>query len=310
MSKVSEYDWWRRTLSGEQLPITADEPMCGFYRTRLQKDGPFVPAAIWWEDVEDGDQQLVCTVEKQVADPHDRWIWLCKNPITEAAYRKAMAGGGWDDVDETVAAQLEPPPVGHNEPPEVDALKDQIATAKAGVSAYAKIGDDQTAAKAQTLRSRLLELARDADKHREELKKPHLEAGKAVDAEWQPIVKEAKAGADEIAKALSVYLTAKAKVEAEEQRKVQDATPRGVNVPTPQPAPQPTQIKGGHGRAAAVKVVNVVTEVTDWDALYQFFKGHSELNSCLMKLAQRAVDKGFSTLDIPGIKIEQQRKVA
>jgi hypothetical protein len=192
----------------------------------------------------------------------------------------------------------------------VDALKDQIATAKAGVSAYAKIGDDQTAAKAQTLRSRLLELARDADKHREELKKPHLEAGKAVDAEWQPIVKEAKAGADEIAKALSVYLTAKAKVEAEEQRKVQDATPRGVNVPTPQPAPQPTQIKGGHGRAAAVKVVNVVTEVTDWDALYQFFKGHSELNSCLMKLAQRAVDKGFSTLDIPGIKIEQQRKVA
>ena len=90
-----------------------------------------------------------------------------------------------------------------------DVLRDQIDAAKAGVGTYAKISDDETAGKAQSLRSRLNELSGEADKKREALKRPHLEAGKAIDKEWQPLVKSAKEAADGIRSALSAYETDK-----------------------------------------------------------------------------------------------------
>lgn len=87
------YSWWRAALRGKAL-IVSDDPQCGFFKRRLVKDGPFVPARIWLDqdvDPETGelcdDERLQCEVNGSYADPLDAWQWLCANPITEQEFK-------------------------------------------------------------------------------------------------------------------------------------------------------------------------------------------------------------------------------
>ncbi len=321
MAQVNEYEFWQRALSGEKvggdtLPVHESEPHCGFWRFKSEKGGQFFPMATWMQD---GTLVALTEVDgRQVGvKPEAFWTRICRHPVTEDHYRERIATGRWRDEDSSVTASLQPPPVGHNEPPEVDTIRDQIDAALKGVSDYGAINSDETAAKAQSLRSRLLELSREADKRREALKRPHFEAGKAVDEAWQPLVKTAKAGADAIAKELGAHETRKAKAEADRQaaerkRLAEEAAkhaPIGAPEPVPEPAPAPVAaapIKGAYGRAAAVKVVKVAT-VTDQDAAYGYLKAQPELVALIQKLAQKLVDAGFS---LPGVEITEERKVS
>ena len=71
-----------------------DEPQEGFYRRRLVRGGPWVPACIWWErgdiDSESGHQMsddvFRCVVNGRDCDPDEQWNWIGGNPITEAEY--------------------------------------------------------------------------------------------------------------------------------------------------------------------------------------------------------------------------------
>ena len=75
-------------------PIDIDDPQEGLYRRRLVRGGPWVPACIWWEygevDQESGhkmeDDVLHCLVNGRRRDPYSEWLWLAKEPITEAEY--------------------------------------------------------------------------------------------------------------------------------------------------------------------------------------------------------------------------------
>lgn len=322
------YEFWQRAQAGEKvggptLPLHDGVAHPGFYRTHAKppkgqkyRDQPWLPVAIF---VHDGE--LIATVGEDQADPARIWNFCCEHHVSEAAYRKAVETGRWDDVDpnvqpkahEEIQTTIAPPPMGDNVPADESVtLKDQIETAKAGLKAYAKIGDDETAKKAQSLRSRLLELAREAfNKHKDE-KEPHLRAGQAVDRKWNPLRQDAQAAADIIAKALSIFETAKARAAAEARRKQEEearlAAQAGKPAPEPkqEPAPLPTQIRGGYGRAAPIRVVKVITNVTDWLALFGFLKDHPELKDLMLKLAQRALDKGH---EVPGVTAEDQRKV-
>ncbi|MEJ8571282.1 hypothetical protein [Microbaculum marinum] len=307
------YEWWRNALAGKPGPIHDGDPQLGFYRKRKFKGGPFVGAAIF-PDPETGE--IIATVDGKATDPDTLWTWVASNPVTEEAYRAWESTGRWPDAD---------PSIGDNMPPaddDIEALRDQIESAKAGAGAYAEIKDDETAKKAQSLRSRLNELARAADKKRAALKQPHLDAGKSIDGEWMPLVKAAKTAADVIAGALSAHETRKARAADEARRKAEEelrkreeeaakATAEGQPAPAPAPTPEPepaptTQIRGGYGKAASVRVVKVAT-VTDQDAAYRFLKSHKELVELIGKLAQRAVDAGY---EVPGVSVEEQRKVA
>ena len=75
-----------------------DRPRVGWYRRKLVKGGPYVPARIWLDaEIDDvtgellSDEKLQCEVNGQWADPEDAWQWLCSNPITEAEYHYMMA---------------------------------------------------------------------------------------------------------------------------------------------------------------------------------------------------------------------------
>jgi hypothetical protein len=225
--------------------------------------------------------------------------------------------------------------MGHNvgDVSDLDLLRDQIEAAKQGAEAYAEIDSDDMAGKAQSLRARMNELAGNVDKQREELKAPHLKAGKAIDAEWMPLVKEAKGVADWLAKAIGAFRDRqrlerqrleleRQREEAARQREEEQAREtaraaleagRPVVIPPapeplpPLPPPPDDRVKGGYGRAAHVTTVRVVTAITDQDALYQFMRDHPDLRKCLLDLAQRAVK---ASREPPGVTIEEKAKVS
>lgn len=315
MSEQDRYKWWQDALAGNVGAIHEGEPQSGFFRRKVA-DGSMVGIAIWY----DGDKP-VALVSGKPANPNTAWISGAKNPVSEEFYREWESNGVWPDDHKIVAPSASP---GSNEPTdEAEMLRDQIESARAGAADYAKVESDEQAAKAQSLRSRLLELSRNADKRRTELKKPFLEGGKAVDTKWQPLVNAAKEVADAIAKSMSAWETKKAKAAAEAQRQTDEERRRredearaaeqaGKPAPAPvldlEPVPTPpptTRIKGGYGRAAAVKVVNVVTAVTDFDALVQRYR--PAVLVLVTERAQKDIDAGF---EVPGVTVEERRKVA
>lgn len=102
--RAAAYAWHANALLGvygEWMPAT-DEPQCGFFKRRLVKDGPFVPARIWLNqpvDDETGelcdDETLQCEVNGAYADAHEQWTWLAGNPISEAEYKYLAATVQW-----------------------------------------------------------------------------------------------------------------------------------------------------------------------------------------------------------------------
>ena len=96
------YDWWRRALVDPAHLKTAHDgvPHCGFYKRRLEKDRPFVPAAIWRA----GDGTWRCRVGYedlfQMRDAVAEWTWMCRHPVSKAAYLHAHAFHVWPEDDE------------------------------------------------------------------------------------------------------------------------------------------------------------------------------------------------------------------
>lgn len=283
----NDYAYWRDALTGKFGPIHDGDPQPGFYR--LRRRGQIDQPVAIWRDL-DG---IYCAVSGREDDASEIWTFVADKPIAEAVYRAVVAGEPWPDIAPSVAAMTN-----SKSADPADILRDQIEACKADIAGFTTITDDTQQAAAQSLRSRLLELSREADKTREKLKAPHHEAGKAVDAKWQPLVKDAKAAADKVAAAMGAWETEKARVAAE------------ANAPSPPvaaPAPAPAApIKGAYGRAASVRVVRIAT-VVDQDRLYAAIRDNSELKAAMQRIAQAIVNGGET---VAGVEITEERRVA
>jgi hypothetical protein len=302
------FSWWQDAVDGHVGQMTTT-PEWGYYKTR-RKNGAWEPVAIW--QAEDGTLCAMRNGEPVKAnDIEDLWLWCRSHPVEYEDYMKAIRMGVWDDDDPTVAAAFSG--VGHNvgDTSELDLLRDQIDAAKQGAEAYAKIVSDDQASKAQSLRARLNELAGTADKAREKLKRPHLEAGKEIDAEWQPLIKEAKAVADIIRRSIADHETAKLQARRAEERRLEQERQREETQQTGEPVapPQPPTVvvRGTYGRAATVGTELVVTKITDAQALFAFFTGNAELDQFMIQLAQRAVKAGFT---VPGVEVQERARIS
>jgi hypothetical protein len=282
------YDFWNKALAGymvggPELPVHESVPHPGFYRKRTSKGGAFEPVAIF-----ESEGKLIARVgfrDGKIRPAEDVWLRSCEHAVTEEAYRSAVATGQWHDVDPNVTAST-----GHNAAPDADSIADQINTVLESVPNYATVNSDEEAAKAQSVRSRLNELAREADRLREEEKKPHLLASRKVDGIWMPLVKSAKDGANRIAAAIGKFETGKIPKVVYEP-----SAPATLSNETP----MPTQIRGGYGRAASVKERRVLQEVVSMDALWARYRTYEPVYALLRKLAQADLDDG---LEVPGIK--------
>lgn len=303
------YEYWQNALKGDVGEIHEGDPRPGFYRKRTGKGAGYVPVAIW-----DRDGKIVAVQDGRSVDACDIWTYCADKPITHEQYNERMSSGRWWDEDAALAESLAHDPSNAADP--VESLKDQIEAALSGVGDYTEIKDDTAAAKAQGLRSRLLELSGDADKRRGELVRPFLDGEKATNAVWMPLVKTSKDGANAIRAALSAWETkkdrkAKAKAAAEAQKASQEAfrhAPLGAEPPKPVPAPvaaPAAPIKGAYGRAASVKTVKVAI-VKDQDAAYKQFREHPQVVVLIQTLANAAVKAGG---EVAGCEIEEVKDI-
>jgi hypothetical protein len=320
---------WQAQLAGETVELVNETPHYGFFRMRERKGGPLVPVAFWYSEAGD----LRCKVDGIMVDQDaalQAWSRACDNAVTHEEYQRVAAGGRWSDIDGAVHDQINGrEQIGGNNPPDDPAvlLKDELEALQRSAAQYTEINDDETLKRARSLHALLLEKRLAAVKAHKKEKDPHLEAGRLVDRKWFPLRDMADAAANVINLAMDAFATkklkaqrraeaeARAKVEAEARAKAAaEPPPPSSAAPTeaPPPAPAPAApapiapIKGAHGRAANVAVVNVITDVNDWDALYATFKERDEVRALLRKLADQAVRLGQS---VPGVTIEEQAKV-
>jgi hypothetical protein len=325
---------WRALLSGVEIggygvPVSIDDPFCGFYRWK-QRDKTYKPVAFWYDP--DDASKMLCVVDGELVEDNLRareiWTYCCAHPVTHEAYTAVVERGEpWSDSDPRLtpralkrAASYAPgeEATTNNPPAEspLDECRNKIANAKGGLDDYKTIADDEQLARAKSLKNRLTELAGEADKQRDALKRPHLEAGRAVDAEWMPVVNDAKDAARAVQASMDAYATkmlqarraAEAEVERrrlKEQAEASNEAPAGAVAPAPI-AETTTRVQPGYGRAGSIKTENKVTDITDIDALFGFLKTHKELREKMLELAQRAVSAGY---EVPGVKIEERAKV-
>jgi hypothetical protein len=215
-------------------------------------------------------------------------------PVSEEWYYAVINGGTWPDLDPGVAGIGDNAAAAMDEAEQIDALRDQVAT-------YREIEDDETAARAVSLRARLLELRKIVNDKREELKKPHLKAARDIDEAWMTPVKRAAGAAEALRALIEGWETRKRRAAQEEdaRRQAEHALQQGAVLPPPEPK---TQIRSGYGRAASVREKRVVTGISDLTMALQRYGYADEVAETLIKLAQQAVDSGQTYM--PGFKIE------
>src|SRR5215467_1382383 len=159
---MTNYTYWRNALADPKALHTrefeiTETPEPGFYRTRDLK-----PVAIWYEE----DEGCVVMVGEDTALGHNRtsdiWLQVAKHPVTEEAYRAALDGKGWSDIDEFLAL------IGDNRFRSDDAVAiiDDLARQ---ADSYKTIESEAEAQRAMSLRNALLEKRREVEAKREEL---------------------------------------------------------------------------------------------------------------------------------------------
>lgn len=317
------YAYWESALAGENPKMFVDDPQNGFYRRKTSK-GPnakYQPVAIWNEgqNARVGDTDIAGDAVREL------WNWIAANPISEETYRAvAERGEPWPDAHDPSKNMptTHPVPDGAMGTSPENVLAMHIAEAKAGISQYAKIESDEQSAQARSLQSELLGLKGEVIKLHKAEKEPHLDAGRAVDRKWFPLRDDADAGAIQLRSAMEDWEDWK----REQARKTQAEADRiarehaeavrkaeAANAPPPAPppivkpnAPAPAaQIKGASGKAARVKVKQVVVSI-DEDKAFAMFKGNAELSALLMALAQKAIDAG---MPVPGAITEERSTI-
>lgn len=114
---------------------------------------------------------------------------------------------------------------GHNNPPadaafslEIDSLFSLLSDTLAG----GEVATDEQDAAIDQILDDFRKAGKDAEKTRKDEKEPHLEAGRAVDAKWKPIIDKAERGAKACKDALTPYRTAKQKAKDEAARKASE----------------------------------------------------------------------------------------
>ena len=322
-----EFQNWRDALAGNDVALHADVPHPGYYKMRKGKDGPYQPVAIWRKD-----GRLVCRVAGDMVDPLSVWTWCAKNPVAKDAAKQAFETGSWPgDVA-----------IGHNSGDL--SLAEEIADARSQAMVWLKstpIADKVTADMAANYRARLLELSKKADAERDARVRPHLEAQKAINAEWKPLVDGAKADADTIRGSLSKYLAAEeekarkaaaeaARIENEkrmaEHRRQQEeaakahaealakAAAERANAPPPPPpaveapvfvAAESVKLQAGgqRGKKASLRTLTKY-ELTDYAAALAHVKDHADVIAAVEKVAFAQARAGAT---VPGVRSYEEK---
>lgn len=307
---ADEFQNWRDALAGKDVALSADIPHSGYYKMRAAKDGPWLPVAIWTKD-----NKQIARVADKVRDPIEIWTYVAKNPVSKEDAKHAFEHGSF------------PGEIGHNSG--ALSLADEINEAVIQAMDWLKssgVKDKTTMDMAANYRARLLELSKKADKEREDKKRPHDDAAKAVQAEYKPLVDTAKNAADTVRDALSTYMAAEdekarkvaaeaARIENEKRmadfRRQQEvaAQARGATSVDPEidamgdmpamVAPEPVKLHAGgqRGKKASLREITRY-RLDDYAAALAAVKDHPDVIAAVEKVAFAQARAGAT---VPGV---------
>lgn len=304
---MDKYSYWRNGLAGTFGPVHDGDPQAGFYRARNKKAGKDDPIAIWFDDA---GEALAVRWGAQV-NPDDVWTYCCKSPITEEVYRGVIASGHWpDDIEVMIGRGSNNPPPGAEEADEIQSAID------AALAELAKPAETQTDCdRLANHRDRLARLYKAQEQERKDKKQPHMDAAKAVDEAYKPILTRIEDAGSKIKKAITAWLLkeeSRRRAEALEQMK-KDEEARKAAAAANQPAPAPTPLPeverpkaGTTGRATALRTHKSAV-ITDYAAALQHFAETAEVREVIQTLANRAARAG---VPVPGCDIKEERTAA
>jgi hypothetical protein len=299
-TKTDQWAWWRAALAGADQPIHENQPESGFYRVRSGRGGPFVRVAIW----RDKTGKVLAQRDGKAVDADQIWTWACRNPVSEAEFRKVEAGGEWSDA---------PPPTpvaGHNLPQD-DAerlallLREEDAAIKAWL-AEGPIDDEDRAAAAAELTKRAIAYAKEAEDLRKREKKPHDDAAKAVQQKWTPIVSGFEVLNSILKRSLDDYLRKK-KREAEEAAR--EAAREAVKDDPFGLPPVTAPIKASVGNVGATVTLRTykVARITDMAAFLTANATNATIIEAAQKVANALARAGASS---PGMETVTEERAA
>mgnify|MGYP001266213846 CR=1 FL=1 len=320
-----DYAYWANALAGTLGPVSDGHPECGFYRRRLFKDGPFVPVAIWKRDGE-----FVALVDGKTADASDIWTWVCDKPITEAEYRKVMAGEGWSDEPRaaTIPSNMPTDPF--------EALKIEFAAEQeVAAELLAKPVTDQSHAdQIAVLTKRLSGIKSKATSMHKVEKQPFLDGGRAVDDKFRDLKEEPDTLTKKLKRHLDAYLNELDRQEKERQRIAREEADRirreaeaaaeaAAQEGNAEAAAEADRLEreaaaaareaqarnasaGRTGARVSLRTFTFAT-ITDFDALLMALKDHPEIRECVETLANRAAKSG---VELPGMTISTEQRAA
>ncbi|MGU3399263.1 hypothetical protein ACLBWS_05890 [Brucellaceae bacterium D45D] len=323
------YDFWNAALEnpleiGKSLPVHEGDAQPGFYRKRNGKNGPWLPVAIWEQD-----GQLVAKIGTDMGDAAEIWSWVCRFPVSEAAYRKAAEGNGWDD-DAPVA------PIGHNlpdDPHEALAMEFQAEKEMADEFLKTPIATQEQADKAAVWSKKLAGIAKKAtDLHKVE-KQPHLDAGRSVDDKWRDLKEEPADLSKKLKRHMDGFLLEQQRIENERRRKEQEEADRlrreaderaraaeangndeaalaeaerlKAEAAEREREAQAKNAQAGRTGAKVSLRTFVSARIADYDAALIALKDHPEMKALVEQLANRAIRAGVSLAGVE--RVEEQR---
>lgn len=319
---TDQFEGWKKLLKGEQVPLHENEPMPGYYRTRMGKDGPWVPVAIW----RDGETLYVTRAGK-VVDIGKVWPFCANNPVSYQAFVDVSENGkDWPDLHPAVQALSNNPPAEETFETLAEAITDLARDAEKLVKAGGAKSQEE-ADRAAHLANKLAELQGKGDILRKKEKNPHDEAAKAVQTKWLPILtaadiyKRIKLAVvtpflqEQERKRLAAEAVARrqqAELEAAQRRATEDALRTGAPVPepvAPTPAVMPSAPpKAGSGgrRTVALRTVRQIT-IEDRAKVLEFFADSAAITDLLQTMAEKAVRAG---VNVPGTKVIETQVAA
>lgn len=225
----------------------------------------------------------------------------------------------------------------NNPPSPADQFRFEIDNLKERIAAFGEINAD-TAGDANDLIRLCGNLAKEIDKTRKAEKEPHLEAGRAVDAVYMPLNKEATDAPTALKAKLSAYLREQERIAREkaaeaariaEEERLRVEAEKAVSMPADEAeleaeaaaaeiraaaaaaeAEKARTAKGSHGLMASGLKTKREVVITDPVGLVRHFHKHPDVIAVCLKLAQAQVRaaKG-GDVDIEGIAIKEVREI-
>lgn len=311
-----DYAFWRAGLAGITMAVQDGHPQPGFYRTRRSKGSQWQPVAIWRHE---GALYALCG--EASVEPTEIWIGCARHPVTEADYRHAATTGTWPGAiveAEPAAAKpvavtlygieeiVGPAPPDHNKAPADEPgaalmaeIDETVSRAKSWLVGRTIVSQADADACEAWIAS-LSKTGKAAEQQHKVEKAPHLEAGRAVDARWKPVLMSCEGAVRMLKAALTPFLRQR---EVEKREQASKAIAAGAQ---PVRSDVRATTSGTHGRKVSMRTRRRA-EIKDYPAALAFFADHPEVKALVQTLAQKVASVGGT---VPGVEVITEQEAA